>query len=126
MLFENYGVNPPQFWSVMWGIVRAHQLQAMIAGGLWLAGRVAAGLLGDRLLRGKIIGNIEKIKREDAVLGLDDSVRSSAGEGAMQRLNRHQLLARMGGVSFFAPMLCFWALQFLPGMLLNFIGLFVR
>ncbi|MCL2446310.1 MAG: DUF2628 domain-containing protein [Oscillospiraceae bacterium] len=126
-ILESYGTtNPPQAWSMLWGIVRAHQWQAIVAGGLWLGGRLVAALLGDRLLQGKIMDNIEKVKREDAVLGLGDPPSISAGEGAMRRLNRHQLLARMGGVSFFAPLLYFWALQLLPGVLLNFVGMFVR
>lgn len=122
-LANNY---PDASLGMLWQVIREHSWLSIVVGSLFLLGRVASGLLGDYLLRGKIVGNIEKIKREDAVLGLDDATRSSTGEGAMRRLNRHQLLARMGGVSFFAPMLYFWAWWFLPGILLNFIGMFAR
>lgn len=126
-LVETYGTNPPQAWALMWGILRTYQWQAIVAGALWLVARFAAALFGDRLLQGKIKDNIEKIKREDAVLGLGESApHLSAGEGAMRRLNRHQVLARMGGVSFFAPLIYFWALRILPGVLVNFVGMFAR
>ncbi|MCL2531841.1 MAG: DUF2628 domain-containing protein [Oscillospiraceae bacterium] len=126
-IVETYGANPPQAWAMIWGVVRAYQWQAIIAGGLWLGARLAAALLGDRLLQGKLVGNIEKVKREDAVLGFGEAApHFSAGEGAMRRLNRHQVLARMGGVSFFAPLLYFWTLRILPSMLVSFVGMFVR
>ncbi|MCL2195062.1 MAG: DUF2628 domain-containing protein [Oscillospiraceae bacterium] len=125
-IFTAYGANPEQAFWMMWNVVRMYPWQAIVAAGLFLGGRVVAGLLGDRLLQGKIMGNIKKVKREDAVLGMDEAAPVSDGEGAMRRLNRHQLLARMGGVSYFAPLVYFWAWIYLPGFLLNFVNWIVR
>jgi len=73
-----------------------------------LATAAAAGLLADPLLKKKIMGNIE-VAREEAV----------GGPG--QRFGRHQMLIRMGGFSFFAPLIYFWVTYFLPGWIVQII-----
>lgn len=66
----------------------------------------AQGLLADTLLRRRIWANIARA-REDS------------GE---QRYGRHQMLIRMGGISFFSPMAWFWASHFLPQMIIELIA----
>jgi hypothetical protein len=66
---------------------------------------VGAALCADGLLRRRILENIRRV-REDV-----------AGDEPEQRFGRHQMLLRLGGFSFFAPVLYFWANLYLPGLL---------
>ena len=79
-------------------------------------------MFADDLLKRKIFANIARV-REDFDRGPaareDDS--AGASESPSQRMGRHQLLIRLGGISFFAPVLYFWVGQFLPGLILDFI-----
>jgi len=76
--------------------------------GIFLALRVAAGLLADPLLRRKVWENIEYTHGEGVT-----------ADGPGQRFGRHQLLLRLGGFSLVTPVLCYWALRLLPGVILK-------
>ena len=114
------------FYAELKACLRDYRWQLLGIGALWLGAHVAAGLFADDLLRRKIIANIararEDFTRADTAGGeVDQAVSGGAAETATQRLGRQQLLIRLGGISFFAPVLYFWVGQFLPGLILDFI-----
>ena len=88
----------------------AHEFRWKLAAnyGLILALQVAAGLWADPLLRKKIFGNIARANED-----VEDT--------PIHRFGRHQLLIRLGGISFIAPLLYFFAWQFLPGVIFDVI-----
>jgi len=98
------GVRPEKVWACvrenLWPIVANLALQ--------LALQVIAGLLADPLLRRKIWENIEYAHEEGVT-----------ADGPGQRFGRHQLLIRLGGFSLVTPVLCYWALHLLPGVILD-------
>jgi len=75
---------------------------------IFIALRVACGLLADSLLRQKLWQNMEYAREEGVTV-----------DGPGQRFGRHQLLIRLGGFSLISPVLCYWALQLLPDMILE-------
>jgi len=85
-----------------------YRWQTFLCAGIFLALRVASGLLADPLLRRKVWENIEHAHEEGAT-----------ADGPGQRFGRHQLLIRLGGFSLVTPVLCYWALRLLPGMILE-------
>jgi len=92
-----------------------YRWQTLLCAGIFLALRVASGLLADPLLRRKIWENIEH-SREEGV----------TADGPGQRYGRHQLLIRLGGFSLVTPVLCYWALRLLPEIILEAIAWFVK
>ncbi|MCL2495768.1 MAG: DUF2628 domain-containing protein [Oscillospiraceae bacterium] len=99
----------------MGGYFQSYRWQILTCAGIFIALRVASGLLADPLLRRKIWENIEYAHEEGAT-----------ADGPGQRFGRHQLLIRLGGFSLVTPVLCYWALQLLPGMILEAIKLLVK
>jgi len=89
-------------------IFTGYRLRITVCAGIFLALRVISGLLADPLLRRKIWDNIEYARDEGIT-----------ADGPGQRFGRHQLLIRLGGFSLFAPVLCYWALRLLPGLILD-------
>jgi hypothetical protein len=69
-----------------------------------------AALLADGLLRRKLWSNISRVHED---LPADDD--------ADQRFGRQQLLLRLGGFSFFAPVLYFWASRLVPSMIVQMV-----
>ena len=90
------------FKDVIW----RHRTALSIKAAQILLLAAAQGLLADTLLRRRIWANIARA-REDS------------GE---QRYGRHQMLIRMGGISFFSPMAWLWVSYFLPQMIIEFIA----
>ena len=92
-----------------------YRWQTFLCAGIFIALRVVSGLLADPLLRRKIWENIEYAHEEGAT-----------ADGPGQRFGRHQLLIRLGGFSLVTPVLCYWALQLLPGMILDAITWIIK
>ena len=87
---------------------QSYRWQILACAGAFLALRVASGLLADPLLRRKIWENIGYAHEEGVT-----------ADGPGQRFGRHQLLIRLGGFSLITPVLCYWALRLLPGIILD-------
>jgi|GEM_PF-1274418 len=66
---------------------------------------ILQGLFADALLRRQIWANIVRAREE------------SGG----QRYSRHQMLVRMGGISFFSPVAWLWVSYFLPQIIIDLI-----
>ncbi|MCL2300747.1 MAG: DUF2628 domain-containing protein [Firmicutes bacterium] len=98
------GVRPEKLWAC----VRENPRPIVANLALQLALQVLAGLLADPLLRRKVWENIEYAHEDGAT-----------ADGPGQRFGRHQLLIRLGGFSLVTPVLCYWALQLLPEMIMK-------
>ena len=85
-----------------------HPWQVAVSGVLVLATHVAGALFAGPLLRRKLFSNIVRASEDSA-------------DTPSQRFGRHQMLIRLGGISFIAPMLYFLAEQFLPGLIVDII-----
>ena len=102
--------------------LQAYRFHWLALGGLWLGTHVAAGLLGDDLLRRRIFGNIARLREREITFSSDNA---NAVESAAHRMGRHQMLLRLGGFSFFAPLMYFWAMRLLPSLIMEAIRLLV-
>jgi len=100
-------------------VIEDNRVILFALGGLWLGSHITAALLADNLLRRRVFGNIARMQKSE--VGVDGEREQSGAEVAARRLTRHRMLARMGGFSFLAPVLCFWALRFLPDLILQLI-----
>lgn len=94
------------FWNAAKSIYIDYRWPLLVNYTLLFALHIAAGLFGDTLLRRKIFANIE-------------TANDGSHIGSAQR--RHQLLIRLGGFSFLAPMLYAMADQFILTVISNLI-----
>jgi len=101
--------------QAMQALLREYRWQAVLCIALPLGMSVTAGLVADPLLKKKIWENIAYVHEDITYKG----AAVKGGDGPGQRFGRHQLLIRLGGFSFFAPMVYFWGIYFLPDLLVQ-------
>jgi hypothetical protein len=96
-----------QFYNAFRQSLRQHKLTVGLKTAQVLLLAIASGLLADPLLRRRVWANMERARAEVVTDGPDQSY------------GRHQLLIRLGGISFFAPVLWLWVYSYLPQVIVN-------